>query len=79
MSERKLSPFRNSAFSESYVQTFMGGEFTLREINTVGDLKNGLTTWLREIDGWGSGDTKISECELMNGKLIVTLEEGIVQ
>jgi hypothetical protein len=66
-------------FKESYVQTFMGGEFSLKEIRTVGDLRRGLESWLAEINGWSGDDTKIGECELHRGRLIVTLQHGIVQ
>ena len=66
-------------FRELYVQTFMGGEFSLKDIETVGDLRRGLESWLEEIDSWNSKDAKVSECELMRGQLVVRLEEGIVQ
>ena len=75
------SPSRCSTaeFRECYISTFMGGEFRLKEIRTVGDLRRGLQTWVDELGGWGGDDEDLFECEIMRDKLIVTLKEGIVQ
>ena len=66
-------------FRECFISTFMGGEFRLKEIRTVGDLRRGLQSWIDELAGWGGDDAELSECELMRERLIVTLKNGIVQ
>lgn len=66
-------------FRECCVSMFMGGEFRLKEIRTVGDLRRGLQAWLDELGGWGGDDAELSECEIMRDRLIVTLKDGIVQ
>ena len=75
------SPSRCSTaeFRECCISTFMGGEFRLKEIRTIGDLRRGLQTWVDELGGWGGDDEDLFECEIMRDKLIVTLKEGIVQ
>ena len=66
-------------FRECYISTFMGGEFRLKDVRTVGDLRRGLQSWIDELGGWGGDDTELSECEIMRDRLIVTLKDGIVQ
>lgn len=70
---------QNELFEATYVSTFMGGEFTLKEIKTVGDLRRGLRAWLAEVDGWGGDDLEIAECAIVPEKVTVTLKTGIVQ
>ena len=58
---------------------FMGGEFELKDVKTLGDLRRGLRDWLNEVDGWGADDVKIGACDVLRGKLAVTLQDGIYQ
>lgn len=66
-------------FRECYISKFMGGEFRLKEIRTVGDLRRGLQSWIDELGGWGGDDAELYECEIMRDRLIVVLKDGVVQ
>ncbi len=65
-------------FVPIYISTFMGGDFSLRQITSVKDLKDNLKLWLSELDGWRD-DLIVTECVMMHGKMSVTLKDGIVQ
>ena len=69
----------NALIREFYVQTFMGGEFELKDIRTLGDLRRGISSWYSELGRWGEESTVLVECEMMRGKLVVTMKDGIVQ
>ncbi len=66
-------------FTENNIKLFMGGEFTLP--NDMGreaeDLAELFESWADEVKSWGAGD--LSEVEIVKGKIVVTLCEGIVE
>jgi hypothetical protein len=75
----RASVCSTAEFRECYISKFMGGEFRLKEIRTVGDLRRGLQSWIDELGGWGGDDAELYECEIMRDRLIVVLKDGVVQ
>jgi len=59
-----------------FVSTFMGKDFVLSHVEHSSELAAQLRVIADEIESW---DRPVGEVELLNGKLIVGLKEGIVQ
>ena len=66
-------------FEESTVETFMGGNFKLSEINCLGHLRSALKDMLKELETWGDDAAKCHVDLDRHFGIMVDLEEGIVQ
>ena len=64
-------------FNPTKIQYLMGGEFTLSDeiLSNANDLSAMFRAWADEVDDW---DNKpLSEVEIVKGKIVVTLKDGV--
>lgn len=68
----------SSRFEPRHVEVFVGGDFDVGQPRTVRDFRQALREFDTELSSWGD-DQEIAEVHVHNGKIQVTLKDGVVQ